>query len=73
MELRATNTVRETLDQAKQAEKGVSLHLRNGMTVSGRIGEVAAHQVVICELTGKEFYDALVLIEDISVVEVRAR
>jgi len=73
MELRATTMVQDTLEQAKEAGLEVSLHLRNGMTFSGKVDQVAKHQVVLSELAGKEFYDALILIEDISVIEARLR
>ncbi|MBD8527246.1 hypothetical protein [Pseudomarimonas arenosa] len=53
--------------------KSVSLHLSNGHTVSGKVAEVGAQHVRIAEISGKEYFDALVRIDSIVALEVRAR
>jgi len=69
----ASQTIKDNLAQAGQENGEVTLHLRNGMSLSGMVGEVSDHAVVLAQLTGKEFYDALVAISDICAVEMRAR
>lgn len=58
---------------AALAGKSVTLHLANGTTLSGKVAEVGAQQVRIAEISGKEYFDALVRIDAIIAVEVRAR
>jgi hypothetical protein len=53
--------------------KAVTLHLTSGTQIGGTVGEVRDHTVVLKSLTGREFSDALVVLDDVSVVEVRAR
>lgn len=55
------------------ARKRVTLILRNGTTLSGTLTEVGNAQLVLGELTGKEFFDALVRIDDISALQVQTR
>ena len=57
----------------KEEGKAARLHLRNGQEMAGKIGEVGDQFVMICELVGKEFYDALVRIDDISAISIRVR
>jgi hypothetical protein len=54
----ALQTIKDNLAQAGQENASVTLHLRNGMSLSGRVGEVGDHAVDLAQLTGKEFYDA---------------
>ena len=53
--------------------KKVSLTTSGGETLSGVLKEVGNHLIHLEKLEGKEFYDALILIEDISIVEVMFR
>ncbi len=64
---------RELLERAQAQKATVALHLRSGTILTGQVGSVGDHHVVLTQLTGKEFYDAQILIEDISAVEARAR
>ena len=73
MELNATHSLQENLKAAQEAKKGAVLHLRSGATLTGPIGSVGGHFVVLKELSGKEFYDAVVRLEDVCAMEVRAR
>ena len=73
MELDPAISFQHTLARAKEADKSVALLLRNGSNLAGRVGAVGDHYVVLTELTGREFYDAQILIEDISAIEVRVR
>jgi hypothetical protein len=53
--------------------KDVHLLLRSGQTVQGYIKSVGDHFVHLERLAGKDFYDALVRIEDVSAIEARFR
>jgi hypothetical protein len=53
--------------------KDVQLILRSGQIVQGYVKSVGDHFVHLERLAGKDFYDALVRMEDISAVEARFR
>jgi small nuclear ribonucleoprotein (snRNP)-like protein len=53
--------------------KSVTLKLDSGHELSGIVREVGNQMVYLSELAGKEFYDALVRIDRISAVIIRAR
>jgi hypothetical protein len=63
--------IRDTL-KAKVGAK-VSLQLIGGQEVSGKIVEVGEQAVHLAELTGKEFYDALIRLDHISALVLRVR
>jgi hypothetical protein len=71
--LSVTGTIADSLRRAQEAGKPVELQLRNGHSYAGKIGEVGDHTVLVKELRGKEFFDALVRLDDIVAVEVRVR
>jgi hypothetical protein len=41
----------------------VELTLANGKSYRGKLGSVGDHSVIVSELSGKEFYDALIKLE----------
>ena len=51
----------------------VDLTLRSGTALSGKLAAVHQHLVVLASLRGKEFYDAVIRIEDVSAVTIRMR
>ncbi len=53
--------------------KRVSLMISAGESVEGTIEKVGGHFVLVSKLSGKDFYDALVRIDDIKAVVYRAR
>jgi ferredoxin-fold anticodon binding domain-containing protein len=53
--------------------KDVVVHLRSGKTLQGYVKSVGDHFLHLEKLAGREFYDALVRIEDISAIEVKFR
>ncbi|MCO6432548.1 MAG: hypothetical protein J5J00_16970 [Deltaproteobacteria bacterium] len=65
------NAVKSNLE--KLVGKKVILKVANGDELSGTVKEVGTESVVISQLTGKEFYDALVKIDQIAAVIARAR
>ena len=59
---------------ALEAQKGkvVTLRLLAGEEVSGKVADVGDAAVRLTELTGKEFYEALVRTDNISALIVRS-
>lgn len=55
------------------AGKTVTLHLSNGSTLTGKVAEVSKHHLRVAEISGKEYFDALVRVDAIVALEVRAR
>ena len=55
------------------AGKSVTLHLSNGSTITGKVAEVSKQHVRIAEISGKEYFDALVRVDAIVALETRAR
>ena len=53
--------------------KDVCILLRSGQTIQGYLKSVGDHFLHLERLAGKDFYDALVRIDDISAVEARFR
>jgi hypothetical protein len=51
----------------------VELAVRTGQSYSGKLTMVGDNVVIVSELSGKEFYDAVIAIADIVAVEVRVR
>jgi hypothetical protein len=58
---------------AARAGKPVTLFLTSGTQIGGTVGEVRDHAVVLKAVTGRELSDALIRLDQIAVVEVRAR
>ena len=56
-----------------RAGKPVTLFLASGTQIGGTVAEVRDHAVVLRAVTGRELSDALVQLDQIAVVEVRAR
>jgi hypothetical protein len=63
----STKTVLE-----RQAGQQVELHLKSGEKISGKVGQVSDKTVHLTTLTGQEFFEALIVLDDVSVVVVRA-
>jgi len=53
--------------------KDVYVHLRSGDTQQGYVKAVGDKQVHLEKLAGKDFYDALIRLEDVSAIEVKFR
>jgi len=71
IDLNSPEAIRQTLEQ--QAGKRVKLKLVSGQDLEGKVSKVGLHAVVITELSGMEFFDATVLIDQIASVIVRVR
>ena len=55
------------------AGKDVFVHLRSGKTVQGYVKSVGNGLLHLEKLSGRDFYDALIRIEDISAIETKFR
>jgi hypothetical protein len=55
----------------KQTGQKVELRMKSGEKISGKVEAVGGKAVHLSALAGQEFYDAVVLIDEISAVIVR--
>jgi hypothetical protein len=69
----ATHSVRDNLKALQAAGKAVELVLNNGKSYGGKLASVGDNAVVVTEISGREFYDALIVIDEIAAVELRVR
>lgn len=70
----AYNVGSALMDNLKQLTgQRASLILSSGKVFTGTIKEVGQHLVHLEKLQGKEYFDALIRIEDVSAVEIRFR
>ena len=67
----AEDTLRTVLQ--RQTGKPVTLKLDSGEEISGKVRLVGDRIVHLEELTGKEFFDAVVDLEEVAAVLVRTR
>lgn len=51
----------------------VEIRLKSGEKISGKVSAVGDKAVHISELTGQEFYDAVVSLDDVSAVIIRVK
>ena len=51
----------------------IELVLTNGKVYKGKLGAVGSETVLVSEIAGKEFYDALIELDDVSAIELRVR
>ncbi len=70
-DVNAADTIKQTLDQ--QIGKRAKVKLRAGQELDGKVLRVGSNGVHLAELTGMEFYDAVIRLEAIDAVIVRAR
>ena len=71
LEVRSNDTVRTVLE--RQVGKRVGLVLATGPELAGVVTAVGDHVVHLSELTGREFFDAVVSLDRISAVVIRVR
>ncbi|MGZ8393904.1 MAG: hypothetical protein ACXWWJ_03960 [Nitrospira sp.] len=70
-DVNAADTIKQTLDQ--QVGKRAKVKLRSGQELDGKVLKVGSNGVHLAELTGMEFYDAVIRLDAIDAVIVRAR
>jgi hypothetical protein len=68
---KADDTVKSVL--ARQVGQSVELRLKNGEKIAGKVELVGKDLVQLTQLTGAEFYEAVVVIDDVAAVVARAK
>jgi hypothetical protein len=63
------DTVKSALE--RQVGQRVELHLKSGEKAAGKVEKVGEKAVHLSALTGQEYFEAMVLIEDVSAIVVR--
>lgn len=71
VDLKPGDNVRGVLERFSGAQ--VEVRLRSGDKLAGKLVTVGENAIHLSSLAGMEFYDAVVSIEDISAVIVRAK
>lgn len=71
IEVRSGDVVKTLLE--RQVGKRVGLVLTSGPELAGVVTAVGDHVVHLSELTGREFFDAVVSLDRISAVVIRVR
>lgn len=66
-------SIPEQLRALSKQRKRVTLLLRGGQNLTGIVNEASSSQILLSELAGKEFFDALIRVEDVSALEVQVR
>jgi hypothetical protein len=69
--VQGSQAMRENLQ--KKVGTKVTLQLSGGQELNGKVAEVGENVVHLSELTGKEFFDAVVRLDHISALVVRVR
>ncbi len=70
-DVNAADTIKQTLDQ--QVGKRAKVKLRSGHELDGKVLKVGSNGVHLAELTGMEYFDAVIRLEAIDAVIVRVR
>lgn len=58
---------------SRQTGQTVELRLKNGEKISGKVELVGKNLAHLTQLTGAEFYEAVVVIDDVAAVVARAK
>ena len=71
IDLQANDTMRTVLE--RQVGQTVDLRMKSGEKIGGKLQKVSDKLAHLTQLTGAEFYDAVVDIDAIGAVAVRAK
>jgi hypothetical protein len=71
IDLNAANAMRLALDE--RVGQRIRLKLVSGQDIEGQVARVGSQAVVLTQLTGLEFYDGTVRLDQIAAVIVRVR
>ncbi len=71
LDLNSPDAMKHALEQ--QVGKRVKVKMESGHDLEGKVARVGSHAVQLTELSGMEFFDATVKIEEIAAVIVRVR
>ncbi len=70
-DVNVADTIKHTLDQ--QVGKRAKVKLRSGQELDGKVFKVGSNGLHLTDLTGMEFFDAVIRLEAIDAVVVRVR
>ena len=73
MNFNASFSFADTLKQALAEKAKVTVYLRGNASFSGTVADVGDHAVVIANLQGRDFSDALIRLDQVTAVEARVR
>ena len=71
LELQPNDTMRAVLE--RHVGQVVDLRLKSGEKIGGKVDKVGDKLVLLSALTGADFFDAVVNLEDIAAVAVRSK
>jgi len=71
LQIRGTDTIRSVLEQ--HTGKVVKLRLKSGQELGGTVARFGSGVVQLSQVSGMEFFDAVVSLDDISAVLIRTR
>lgn len=71
LDLNSPDVIKQLLDQ--HVGKRVKVKLESGQDLEGKIAKVGSHAVHLTELSGMEFFDAMVKLDEVATVIVRVR
>jgi hypothetical protein len=70
--LETAGGMREALTKLGDGRE-VELVLANGKSYRGKLGGVGSATVLLTQIAGKEFYDVLIVLDQVAAVELRVR
>lgn len=73
MEFNPSFSIADTLRQLQSEKLRAEVQLRGGHVLSGAVTTVGEHFVVLSALASRDFYDAVVRIDDISAIVAHVR
>jgi hypothetical protein len=71
LDLNSPDVIKQMLDQ--QVGKRVKVKLKSGQDLEGKVAKVGSHAVQLTELSGMEFFDATVKLDEVTTIVVRVR
>ena len=71
LELQPNDTIRSVLE--RHVGQVVDLRMKSGEKVGGKVDKVGDKLVLLSQLTGADFFDAVVDLDNIAAVAVRAK
>ena len=71
VDLNSPDAIKSALEQ--QIGKRVKVKLESGQDLEGKVAKIGSHAVQLAELTGMEFFDATVKLDEIVAVIVKVR
>lgn len=71
LDLNSPDVIKQMLDQ--HVGRRVKVKLKSGQDLEGKVAKVGSHAVQLTELSGMEFFDATVKLDEVATVIVRVR